>query len=383
MLIFKNYFTRALFLGLTSLTLVAQAADHNMVNATLVYGIDTNPNELNSNLSPASETFYAAELSFDAEFFDLLYVDAKANKSLYPDDRRADKYSLDVNLGLKSDFIVTEQQFEWEVSLQHRRIDQTFVSKANGFAAAFNGISIADRYDNTDFDYLVGLDWVIYRTLTIGFDYQSRKKTYFDLLVPGLPNLNYKQSEFLLGLEYLSSDQGYMFMKTGVKKRRFEDRVNRDLLGLPLIGTNLEYDYYSVDVGYVYHPEDGIEWRYTYNYAHRFDNGSGYYEATSGYMSMMGTYKVTDRQFLTAELIYSKLSYENRVADGDINDLPEEAEEAAGGRFKIGYEWVVSRSFGTNFAIYLEAQHSLSVNRNSIYTFNRSFAAAGFRWSAF
>jgi len=379
----KNNRIKLSILGLLAVVGMLQAADQNMINTTLVYGIDTNPHQLNPDLLPAQETFYAAELSFDADLFDILTLDAKANKSLYPNDARADEYSIKGNIGLKSDFVIAEQKFEWELATHYKSIDQTFVSKASGFVAEVGGISIADRYDYSQFDYQFGLDYLPYRTLKVGFDYISRNKSYFDLIVLGLPDLNYTQTEFLLALEYLSSDQGFMYLKAGSKKRKFENRLNRDLVGNPIAGTNLEYDYYSIDVGYIYHPEEGIDWQYTYNYAHRFDNGSGYYEATSGYISMKGVYKVTERQFLTGELIYSKLSYENRVGTGSINDLPEEAEEAAGGRIKVSYEWVLSQFFNTNFALYMDIQHSLSVNRNSIYTYNRSMASVGFRWSAF
>ncbi len=383
MLAVKKLKMRVLILCLACGSLVAEAADHNILNSTLVYGIDTNPNELSSSLNPSVETFYAAELSLKAELLEMLFIDAKADKSLYSNDSRADEYTLVANLGIKSDFEISSHQFEWELSTHYKSLDQTFVSKASGFVAEVGGISIADRYDYSQFTYQLGLDYLPYRTLKVGFDYKSKKKSYFDLLVAGLPNLTYRQSDLLIGLEYLSSDQGYMFLKAGSIKRKFENRLNRDILGNPILGTNLEYDYYSVDVGYIYHPKDGIDWEYTYNYAHRFDNGDGYYEATSGYMSMKGIYKVTDRQFLTGELIYSKLSYENRVGNGNINDLPEEAEEAAGGRIKVSYEWVMSQFFKTNFAFYLDFQHSLSVNRNSIYSYNRSMASAGFRWSAF
>ncbi|MDQ7051070.1 MAG: hypothetical protein Q9M92_16675 [Enterobacterales bacterium] len=379
----KKICNKSLILVFALFSFASQAANHNIFNSTLVYGVDTNPNELSAGLNPSIETYYAAELSLKAALFDMLYIDAKANKSLYPNDRRADQYSIVANIGLKSDFLISKEQFEWQLSTDYQSVDQTFVSKASGFVAEVGGISIADRYDFTQFNYQLGIDYLPYRTLKVGFDYKNRNKNYFDLAVTGLPNLNYKQTDLLIGLEYLSSDQGYMFLKAGSLTRRFENRLTRDILGNPILGTNLEYDYYSVDVGYIYQPEDGIEWEYTYNYAHRFDNGSGYYEATSGYMSMKGIYKFTERQFLTGELIYSKLSYENRVGVGSTNDLPEEAEEAAGGRIKVSYEWVMSQFFNTNFAFYMDFQHSLSVNRNSIYTYNRSMASAGFRWSAF
>ncbi len=361
----------------------AGASDTNSINATILYGEDTNPHNLASELTPLQQTFAEGEFKFRTNYNNTLFASGKAVKSVYFDDARADTFKASGRVSLKSDFKIFDRKFKYKFGLSHLKSDKTYVSKTTGQVATFGGASIADRYDSTQNNYLFELSYRPYRTLKVKFNYKTREKTYTEFEIDGLSNLDYSHINYLLGMEYKSSDLGRFFLEGSFRQREYLDRRAKDLDGDTILDTDLIYDYHIVNIGYIYRPDKKVRWKYTYNYEKRQDNSTGFYNTASGYISIIGKYQFGDYHFLKGRLKYSKVSYDNQLDPGDDSLLDEDAKEKQGGMAMIGYEWILATLFDTNIAFYIELEHSVFANTNLIYTYEKSKASAGIRWSAF
>jgi len=368
---------------ISALPLATIASDNNDLNATILYGLDTNPHQLSSGLSPVQQHFAAAEVKLRSSFNRMFYFSAKANKSLYFDDARADRFKAYGSLAFKHKFKIFKKRFKYQFSANYAKTDRTYVSKTTGLVATFGGQSIADRYDSEQKNYLAELSYRPYRTFKWDLSYQNRDKTYAEFNIAGLSNLDYTHKRYLFGMEYKASDLGRFFFNGSFIQREYVDRRAKDLDGNSLAGTDLMYDYAAVDLGYIYRPDKKTRWKYTYYYATRTDNNSGYYDAVNGYLSITGKYQLGDYHFINGRLKYSKFSLENQLDPGDDSLLDEDAKERQGGSALIGYEWVLATLFKTNLALYIELEHTVFANTNPLYTYERSKASAGIRWSAF
>ncbi len=366
--------------------LTAIASDDKGINTTLMYGVDTNPHQLSSALTPTEQNFAAGEFKLRTNFFKTIYISTKANKSVYFDDARADEFNGSASIALKSDFKIFKRKFKYKIAANYRSKDQTYVSKNTGLVATFGGQSIADRYDSEQTNYLAELSYKPYRYLKFDLAYKQRDKSYEEFEIAGLSNLDYAHQEYFLGMEYKASEVGKFYLNAAFRQREYLDKRTKDLdgldIGVDILDSNLIYDYHTVNIGYIYRPSKDIRWKYAYNYQDRSDNGSGYFDANSGYLSIAGKYRLGDYHFFKSRIKYSRFSFINQL-DQTEDPLEEDAKEKDGISLMIGYEWIVATLFDSNFAVYIELEHSNFDNTNLVFAYERSMASAGIRWSGF
>ena len=278
--------------------------------------------------------------------------------------------------------VIFKRKFKYKISANHRTKDKTYVSKTTGLVATFGGQSIADRYDSKQINYLAELSYKPYKYLKLETSYRVRDKSYQAFEIARLSNLDYSHQELVLGMEYKASEVGKFYLNVGVRQREYVDKRTKDLDGVDIIDSNLLYDYHEVNIGYIYRPSKDTRWKYSYQYEDRTDNGSGYFDANSGYLSIAGKYRLGDYHFLKSRVKYSRFSFINQLDPGE-DPLDEDAKEKQGASLMVGYEWVVATLFDSNFALYLELEYSNFDNTNLVFDYDRSMASLGIRWSAF
>jgi hypothetical protein len=322
-------------------------------------------------------------VSLRANLYNTVYISAKASKSKYFDDPRADKFKGSANLSVRSNFKIWKKKFKYKIGTSYSTNDKTYVSKTTGLVATFRGVSIADRYDSEQTNYIAELSYRPYRTFKWRINYSTRDKTYAKIDAGDLSKLDYQRKKLFFGMEYKPSDLGRFFLDGAYRQREYIDRRADDLQGIDIPGTDLIYDYQTVDIGYIYRPDKKTRWKYTYNYENRTDNGTGYWDASSGYLAVSARYQLGDYHFIRGRLKYSKFSYENQLDPGNDSLLDEDAKEKQGGTAMIGYEWILATLFKSNLAFYIEVEQTVFANTNPLYTYDRSKASAGIRWSAF
>jgi len=363
-------------------SLVVQASNNEALNATVAYGYDTNPHRLSDALNPIEQQFAIADVRFSERFFKLISLRANASKSLYFDDRRADEFSGYASISLRSSFKLWKEKFRYKFSANYRTKDKTYVSKTTGLVATFGGQSIADRYDSTQQNYLAAFSYEPNSYLDFELSYQYRTKEYQAFDIVGLSNLDYSHARYVLGIEYRPSKVGKFFLDGTIKNRDYTDRRGKDLNNVDVIDTNLSFSYWLLDMGYVYRPSKEVIWKYTYNYEERRDNVSGYFNSTSGFISISARHQVGDYQFFTGRIKYSKNSLINQTQQS-ANPLDDENKDKQGGSVNIGYELVLATLFDTNFAFYIDVEYRHFISSDPLFTYDSGIASAGIRWSAF
>ncbi len=375
----KNSFW--LVVGVLSPSL-AIASSNEAINATVLYGVDSNPHQLSSNLLVTEQNYAEVEFKARKSFFKTVYLSAKANKTQYIDDRRGDQYNLSANISLKSSFKIKGEKFKYKFSVNARNKDKTYVSKSSGLVATFGGQSIADRYDSNQTNSLVQLSYLPYKNLTFDFIYRGRDKSYQQYNIAGLSNLDYQQQKIQLGMLYKASEVGRFYVNGTHTERSFVDKRIKDLDGIDLLNTDLAYTYQAFNIGYIYHPESGVRWKYSFNLENREDNGSGYYNALSGYLAISGKHQFGVHHYFNTRIRYSNFILVNQIEPG-LTVSDEETSGKQGISISVGYEWVIATLFETNFALYLDLEHANYTNANDIYTYDRNKLSLGIRWSAF
>jgi hypothetical protein len=358
------------------------ASNENSINATVVYGTDNNPHSLSSALDPTLQNYAEGEFKVRTNYKHTFYFYAKANKTVYFDDDRADQFKTSATMALKHDFKIFKRKFDYKFSMDHRTKDKTYVNKVTGLVATFGGVSIADRYDSTQNNYGAQLSYKPYRYLKYILDYEQKNKAYQEYEIAGLSNFDYGQQKVDLTMEYQSSQLGRFFLEGQFKQREYVDKRGKDLDGVDIFGTDLIYNYSTFNLGYVYRPSNSIRWKYTFNYEERRDTTTGYYNATSGFLSISAIHQLGDYHFLTTRAKYSKFSLINQL-DEVVGTIEEDGKEKYGFTAMIGYEWILATLFDTNLAVYIDLEHRNFENSDPFYTYERSKAAIGIRWSGF
>jgi hypothetical protein len=366
------------------------AADKNIINATATYGLDDNPHQLSAENKPEDPvSFLKADLKLAAQLLEILDVKAQVTKTQYGDDPRADRFSGMAELKLTDVFAIGDANFRYQIAADYEFEDMTYVNKRTGFVGVYNGESIADRYDYDQQTYHAELVYLQNSIFEYGASYQQRTKSFEALEISGLSNLDYDRQKLTSGFEYKASDLGRFFMNGSFTQREYLDRPGRDLeTREEMIGTNLAFNYATLNMGYIYRPNQDTRWQYTYNYEERRDTVSGFYNATSGFLGMSAVHRISDYQFLNAAVKYLKFSLVNQIeSDVDPDSIPDTYEddqrERQGITINLGYEWILATLYDTNLAIYVELEHSNFEHIDEFYTHDKTSASLGIRWSAF
>jgi len=363
-----------------SFSLTTYASSDKLVNATITYGIDDNPFNLTEDLKGVEQPFAFAEIRARTNYKKLFFFNARADKAFYEDDPRADEFNAYASIRLRSKFKLLKQKFRYQIGGNYRIKDKTYVSKNTGLVGTYRGASIADRYDWNQVTTNAELTYLPTKNLSLDFNFENRAKDYTELAEAS--DFSYLHQKYLIGLEYRSSDLGRFFINAALKQRDYNDKRGKDLLGDDVLGTDLIFDYNTLNLGYIYRPNKKVRWRYTYNYEERRDNTSGYYNATSGHLAITAKHQFGDYQYLTARIKYSKFSLINQI-DIDEDQLEEQATDRKGLGMSLGYEWVFATLYDTNIALYTEIEYDNFESFDITYTYESRKISLGVRWSAF
>ena len=358
------------------------ASPDKSVNATITYGVDDNPFNLTESLKGTEQNFIFGEFSAKTSFNKMFYLSAKAEKSLYADDPRADQFQGSVNARINTRFKAFGEKFRFKLGGNYRVKDKTYVSKNTGLVGTFGGVSIADRYDWEQTTMDTELNHFVTKNLTLEFQYQNRSKDYEQLDVVGISDFSYIHDTYLLGLEYKASKKGRFFINAALNERVYNNKRGRDLFGDEVDGTDLVYTTHRLNLGYLYRPNKKVRWRYTYHYEERRDNVSGYYNSTKGHVALSASHQFGDYQYLTAKAKYSKFSLINQNVFDPI-ESEEMASDRQGLSFTLGYEWVFATLFDTNIALYSEIDYANFDSFDLIYAYESRRFSLGLRWSGF
>lgn len=343
-------------------------------------GLDSNAFELSDGLSPTEEEFGVAGLYSKSSAFDWLHWDVKAEKSFYFNDSRGDHYQTYVELKAADDFTIYDVAFAYELGAFTGQNDETYVSRETGRVATFNGTSIADRFDNTEDGHLAGFHYLLREDTDIYIRYRENEIVYEDFALDGLDNLTAMETTSTFGVDFEPRDIGNFYFRFDAHERVYDDRRDRDLDGVLIADTDLIINRYETHLGYIYKPNERDLWEYRFTYENRTSNGTHFYEAQRGTLSIRGEKWIFDYHLLAFNLEYTSFFYDESY---DQSFLFYEKDDIDQTKISLGleYTWVLATLFDTNLAFYANVYASVSDSPNAFFVHQRNQASAGIRWA--
>ncbi|WP_444998366.1 hypothetical protein [Aliikangiella sp. IMCC44359] len=342
-------------------------------------GIDSNPLSLSDEVNPVQEEFAQAGFYSQSSLYDLFYWDINVEKALYFSDSRIDWFDYGADLKLASDFKVLEVPIGYQIGIDYQAHDETYVAKETGLVATYDNNSIADRFDNKYKAYYLGFSYPISSESDIYIHYKNQDNNFTDFDFNGLDNLDNLEKVTTLGVTFYPRDSGHFFLNFQHKVREYNDRRDRNLLGELIVNSNLIFNDYITNVGYIYKPEKGTQWEYSFSYVNRTTNGTQYYDSQRGELKIVGDYKIADYHLLSVGLFYQTFFYdqdlEQSFAYFDQTDI-----DQSGATLTLEYTWTLATLFETNLSFYANIQASQFDSTNEFYVYQRNQASAGIRW---
>ncbi len=362
----------------------ATASDFNISNFYLgsVYGSDDNPLRVSDVHSPQNEEFLFNNFRFSGNYKKSIYFATTAKQSNFFSDDRADQSNYDAKVGVKSDFNIKEQNFNYGISAQGLTSDATYVSRRTGQTATFRGEEVGDRYDADTFNINADISFQTHFNTTFSVEIQIRDKEYVNYNRLGLSNLDYTHDKFIFGAKYKLSNAHRFSAATSYTSRDFDDRRAKDITGDDVDGSNLIYNYNEIKLSYIYRPSQISRWKYSVKYTQRKDNNSGYWNADSGSVSVYNKYTLANNHTFTNRLKYSSFTYDNQF-DPNLVSLEDEIKERKGFSYSLDYHFVFATLQHMNVGLYSSFDYYNFDSRDINYQYDRKRISLGIRLSFF
>ncbi|MDH5629220.1 MAG: hypothetical protein OEY96_03590 [Gammaproteobacteria bacterium] len=347
------------------------------VDIDMRYGNDSNPHKLADTLSPKSESYVATNVAYSANNKEI-YFKAELDSESYSDST-ADVTTIDLSVGYESDFKLKGTPYKYDVSLDYKIRDKTFVSNSTGQEASSGGQLIGDRFDSDTLDFNAEATYVAKSNLIYDLSYQFRSKSYEDFSALGLTNLDYSQHEIGLDMEYPTSDQVKFLTAIHYRMREYDNREAKDLTGAFIANTNLEYDYVDFEFGFL-SKVGKTRWKTTIGQTNRSDNELGYYDSSSLNFDISVRHKFGKKHTFRADFKYKDYEYDNRV---DINQvtLNEETKARDGWSLDLDYQFPVTKWSKRTVYMYVELTTDDYDSTNPIFAYSKNNIGVGFRWA--
>ena len=352
------------------------ALDYNLELNT---GFDSNPLALADSFAPESDQYTELDLRLRHEIAEGLRATIQFKKQSFLDQDAADSQAAAVKLDYAFDSKLMTRKVIYRFDTEYNSSDNTYVSKNIGRIGENNsGNPIPDRYDSNWFDYRARADIELTDYTRLDLNLLGRSKSYEDLSSLGLSSLGYSQWLFEPELRYSSDESNLFTAKTIVGSRSYDNRNGRDLTGVFVPNTQLEYDFIGFKFGWRYRPSDTQQFRISYNYEAREDNVSGYFDSTDNQLSLRYRYNISDKQELSLGVSYTDFSYDNSV-----NVAQSESEEAIytkdGFNVSASYGYLWSRTDYGNWWLTTSVGHESYGSVSPNYEYDQSQFSIGIK----
>ncbi|TNE38583.1 MAG: hypothetical protein EP347_05975 [Alphaproteobacteria bacterium] len=311
---------------------------HADVSGSVSLGYDDNPFKLRGSLDPDGAMFSEIELDFDHKTEGGLRLKLGADVVKFESDADdADSYTLGAGISYEFDGSFFGKDTEYSFGADYRRRDKTYVSRTTGMIGDSGGTPTPDRFDSDTFSLFARADVELTDKAEFRLTVDGRDRTYEDYDSLGLTNLDHRQWSVEGRLTFEPSPNQEISGQLSFSKRDYDDREGRDLLGVLIPGTSLEYEMRSFDLRWTIDLSDNQDIRFSYGHDIREDNLSGYYDTTTDAVGVRYRYRASDRRRFDADLSYRDYSYDNSAPDSVLeNEEPISSKE--GYRLKLGYE---------------------------------------------
>jgi len=267
----------------------------------------------------------------------------------------------------------------WDWSLQAGMHDMTYVSRFTGVVATDGlGNAIGDRFDNLKGDFQAAWHFPGGKYGRFSVEGSATYKNYLtDYEELGLEQLDYM--EYGIQPEYdIGGGNRNLRIALSYLQRQYRDRRASDAAGIPVVGTDLEYETYGLDARFRQKLTRRNALEFTGGYDLRVDNGVGYSDRKRWNAGIEWTYRPKSDTRLVIGLEWNSRVFDNRVVgDPTIND---EAPDKHGFELKVRYTTPVPGLKSRGYLLFAEAAWESYDNSDDLrYTYDRQNALIGIR----
>jgi hypothetical protein len=224
----------------------------------------------------------------------------------------------------------------------------TYVSRITGLIGTAGGVPIPDRFNFNRLALFEKFDYYINRDIQLSLDIEYRDKNYVeDYAALGIDR--YDNAELIVQpqVEYEFNDAWQIQVSTEFRNRTYDDRRVVDALGVPVAGTDREYDYQKYGANLRWKLSDDKEFKFAYDFGTRRDNGVGYLDYDSNDFSIRYKQRFEPTGKLSIRVYHVQDDYVNAVAI--LN--PDEQRSKSGNGIKLDFERDVFQSYVPGLAV--------------------------------
>jgi len=361
-----------------SLNVLSETKTDLTVDALL--GNDSNTHKLMDAFNPVSDTFLFTEVKFKGRTDKKFYFSARYKGAKYSNDSNSDWSKVKVDMAYKSKITQkNKKKTGYQLALSFNKNDTNYVSKFTGQLAEFGGQSLGDRYDANIINLNGEYSYKTNATTMLDFRYQHRNKKYESYNIVGISNLDYSHNQLGVDATFTMSKTADFSIKGDFTKRVYVDRRAKDLTGIDIVGTDLEYNLFTLRGVYNYQPSKDNKWKYTAKLGQRTDSQAGYWDSKSNSFSIATQQIFGDDHELSVKLKYAVFEYDNRVDTVGI-DLEELAKANKGFALDIEHRWVFYRQGQSEVATYTILELDSFTSSTPEYEYQRNQISFGVRW---
>jgi len=346
------------------------------LTAAIAPGYDDNPFKLSDSLDPDGGWFLDTKVKLEHKA-DKLRLRAQLKSRAYEGDLDdADTFAAKIDGRYKTKYKLAEKDATSHLKLEYKHHDKTYVSRTTGVIGTDSGSDIPDRYDYNAWKLEAKTAVNVTEALTVGLQLDYREKDYEDYGFLGLSNRDYDQIGLTNDWVYKIDKKSKINLGLNIKNRDFDDKREKDLSGDDIAGTDLEYDYWSITMGYALDITKNLEARLKYAYEEKRDSGEGYYDTDYSRLSANLHYKVDDSLRVTGGITYQDRDYLN---DSVVDENDEASPSTEGYTLNIGLDKKLASISDFPTSLFAGVKYDTYDSNDSVYEYDRSQVYVGIK----
>jgi len=245
-----------------------------------VYGVDSNPYRLRSELTPTTAGFQLWQVKGSYKSVSNFKVDLMGRKKLFEEPYSdGDEEQFTINSSFKGRFKVGKRAAYYQPSVVYRTKDKTYISRTTGKVGTYGGEAIGNRYDYTQLGAWINTGIRISKPFRLELAYGYEDRDYYDYTDIGASNYSFESQFVQVKSKWKTKNQLFQ-INYGLSLRSYDDKRQRDLAGNTLSDTDLKYEKQNIKAQYQVAAFNTVKLGATVDYSINKDNGSGYYDYT-------------------------------------------------------------------------------------------------------
>lgn len=245
-----------------------------------VYGVDSNPYRLRSELTPTTAGFQLWQVKGSYKSVSNFKVDLMGRKKLFEEPYSdGDEEKLTIKSSFKGPFKVGKRAAYYQPSVEYRTKDKTYISRTTGKVGTYGGEAIGNRYDYTQLGAWMNTGIRISKPFRLELVYGYEDRDYYDYTDIGASNYSFESQFVQVKSKWKTKNQIFL-INYGLSLRSYDDKRQRDLAGNTLSDTKLKYEKQNIKAQYQVASFNTVKLGATVDYSINKDNGSGYYDYT-------------------------------------------------------------------------------------------------------